>query len=205
MNVIFFVILSATLLTIVETLRRKLGVSNNLSRRMAHMGAGIINVVAPTYILKAAIIVVNILFVGILLVGRKGDYLSSILNVSRRTYGDVLFPLGIVLAATILLPQSMPAFQYGVAVMGISDALAGFVGERWGKKRVYILKNHKTLTGSIVFYISTLIITFFFVPHLSLTLFILPLVLTVIELVSVYGLDNLILPIISGLLFATFF
>ena len=201
MNTALFIILSATLLATVEVLKRKSFVSNNLSRRLAHIGAGIINLVAPLYVTYTTIIIVNVLFAGILLVGRKTDYFSSIQTSDRKTYGDVYFPLGIIAAAVIFLPENVLAFQYGVAIMGISDALAGFVGEKWGRKKIFILNNPKTLTGAVVFYVSSLVITLIFAPQALPIVFLLPLILTAVEFVLVYGLDNLILPTVAGLLF----
>jgi dolichol kinase len=89
--------------------------------------------------------------------------------------------------------------------MGISDALAGLVGERWGRKAVSIFNNQKTLLGAVVFYVSSLVITFILVPQFLLIVFILPLILTIVEFFLVFGLDNLVLPIVAGLLFLNFF
>ena len=205
MNIAFFIILSSILLVLVEVLKRKSFISNDLSRRLAHIGAGAINIVAPFFVSHVAIIMVNVLFAGLLLVGRNTDYFSSIKTTNRKTYGDVYFPLGIIVAAVVLLPEDITAFQYGVAIMGISDALAGFVGERWGRKTVSILNNPKTLLGALVFYVSSLVITFILVPQFLPVVFILPLILTIVEFFLVFGLDNLILPTVAGLLFLNFF
>lgn len=205
MNIAFFIILSSILLVFVEVLKRKSFISNDLSRRMVHVGAGAINIVAPLFVSHVAIIIVNVLFAGLLLVGRNTDYFSSIQTTNRKTYGDVYFPLGIIVAAVVLLPDNVTAFQYGVAIMGISDALAGFVGERWGRKAVSIFNNPKTLLGALVFYVSSLVITFILVPQFLPVVFILPLILTIVEFFLVFGLDNLILPIVAGLLFLNFF
>ena len=205
MNIAFFIILSSILLILVEVLKRKSFISNDLSRRLAHIGAGAINIVAPLFVSHVAIIIVNVLFAGLLLVGRNTDYFSSIQTTNRKTYGDVYFPLGIIVAAVVLLPDNVTAFQYGVAIMGISDALAGFVGERWGRKAVSIFNNRKTLLGALVFYVSSLVITFILVPQFLPVVFILPLILTIVEFFLVFGLDNLILPIVAGLLFLNFF
>lgn len=205
MNIAFFIILSSILLILVEVLKRKSFISNDLSRRLAHIGAGAINIVAPLFVSHVAIIIVNVLFAGLLLVGRNTDYFSSIHTTNRKTYGDVYFPLGIIVVAVVLLPDNVTAFQYGVAIMGISDALAGFVGERWGRKAVSIFNNQKTLLGALVFYVSSLVITFILVPQFLPVVFILPLILTIVEFFLVFGLDNLILPIVAGLLFLNFF
>ena len=204
MNIALFIILSSVLLAAVEVLKRKAFVSNDLSRRLAHVGAGAINIAAPLFVSHVAIIAVNIFFAGLLLVSRNTKHFSSIQTAKRKTYGDVYFPLGIIAAAVILLPDNVTAFQYGVAIMGISDALAGFVGERWGRKTLMIFNNPKTLTGAVIFYVTSLVITFVFVPQLLLVIFIVPLVLTAVEFSLVYGLDNLILPVVAGLLFLNF-
>lgn len=204
MKIALFIILSFCLLATVEILKRKSFVSNDLSRRLAHIGAGIINIAAPLFVSHIAIIVVNVLFAGLLLAGRNTNHFSSIQTTSRKTYGDVYFPLGIIAAAIVLLPENVAAFQYGVAIMGVSDALAGFIGERWGQAKVMILGNPKTLTGALVFYISSLVITLFFAPELLPIVFVLPLILTAVEFVLVYGLDNLLLPVVAGILFLTF-
>ena len=204
MNVALFIIVSSTLLMVVEILKRKSVITNDLSRRLAHIGAGVINIVAPLFVSQVAIIVVNIIFAGLLLITRNTKRISSIQNTSRKTYGDVYFPLGIIAVAVVLLPDHVTAFQYGVAIMGISDALAGFVGERWGRKSISILNNPKTLTGAIVFYITSLVITLIFASQLLPIVFVLPLVLTAVEFPLVYGLDNLVLPSGAGLLFLNF-
>ena len=202
MKIVFFITLSSLLLATVEVLKRKSFISNDFSRRLAHIGAGLINIFAPLFVSHVAIIIVNVLFAGLLLVGRNTDFFSSIQTTNRKTYGDVYFPLGIIAAAVVLLPDNVTAFQYGVAIMGISDALAGFVGERWGKKRYSILGNRKTLLGALTFYICSVVITFLFMPQLSLAVFLLPIVLMLVEFMLIYGLDNLVLPIVAGVLYA---
>ena len=204
MKIALFIILSTILLASVEVLKRKSIISNDLSRRLAHVGAGAINITAPLFVSNIAIVMVNIVFTGLLLATRNTGYFSSIQTTSRKTYGDVYFPLGIIAAAVLFLPDNVAAFQYGVAIMGFSDALAGFVGERWGRKTISILNNSKTLTGSIVFYITSVAITFVFAPQLLPVVLVLPLVLTAVEFVLVYGLDNLVLPVVAGFLFLSF-
>lgn len=205
MKIVLFIILSFLLLSTVEVLKRKLFISNNFSRRLAHIGAGAINITAPLFVSPVAIITVNVLFAGLLLVGRNTNYFSAVQTANRKTFGDVYFPLGIIAAAVLLLPNNVIAFQYGVAIMGISDALAGFVGERWGRKTVSIFNTQKTILGAIVFYFSSLVITLILAPQLLPIVFILPFILTIVEFTLIFGLDNLILPIVAGLLFLNFF
>lgn len=146
----------------------------------------------------------NLAFAALLVVGRFTSYLSVVKETKRHTYGDVFLPLGIVLAALALLPDHQVAFQYGVAIMGISDALAGFIGERWGKVKVRLLGNTKSIEGSAAFFLSSLAITYLFHRDISVGFFALPLLLSVVEFGLVFGLDNLILPVLAGHLFLLF-
>lgn len=205
MKIILFIAISLALLTTVELLKRKAVLSNDASRRLAHIGAGAINIAAPWFVPVVAIVSVNIIFAALLLVGRQSKYFTSIQTTDRKTYGDVYFPLGIVIAAVVFLPDSVAAFQYGVAIMGFSDALAGFVGERWGRTVITVLGNRKTVIGSLVFCVSSFAITILFAPQLILAVFLSVFLLTLVELVLVYGLDNLVLPVLAGLLFSNFF
>jgi phytol kinase len=165
-----------------------------------HLSAGAINIAAPLFVTAQAIIIVNLLFAGLLLLSKKTTYFSAIQSVKRQSHGDIYLPLGIALAAAILLPKNIAAFQFGVAIMGFSDALAGLVGEQYGKHPINILRTTKSLEGSATFFVSSLVITFFFMPHLNVGIILIPAILMIVELAFKYGLDNLVLPVTAALL-----
>ena len=100
----------------------------------------------------------------------------------------------------LFLPEHVVAFQFGILVMGISDALAGVIGERFGKHYIQYFGNKKSLEGSLVFFDSSLVLTFLFYPMLGYQLILIPLVLTVAEFSFAHGSDNLILPILGAFL-----
>ena len=143
---------------------------------------------------------VSIIFAVVLLVGRRYGIFSAIHSVERDTFGEVFLPLGVAFSALLFLPHSMGAFQFGVFVMGISDALAGLAGERFGRHHIKFLSNRKSLEGSLVFFLSSLILTFLFVQGFDYRILVIPLILTGVEFFLEYGLDNLILPIAGAYL-----
>ncbi len=205
MNVALFILLPTVLLVCVELLKRVYGISSDVLRKVAHVGAGAINIAAPLYISVDTLILLNILFLTLLLLGRNIGYCTAIQSVKRPTFGDVYFPLGIITAAIVLLPEQQTAFQYGVAIMGFSDAFAGLVGERWGRRPITILRNQKTLIGAAAFFVTSVGITLAFIPQLLVTVVLIASILTAIEFVLVYGLDNLVLPVAAGLLYVALF
>lgn len=117
--------------------------------------------------------------------------------------GEILFPLGIALSALVFLPDALRAFQFGVLVLTFSDAFAAFFGSRYGKRKIRIGKHEKSLEGTIVFFLTTVVIGMFFgvspiqmVPSAA--------ALALVELVLVFGLDNIALPLLAGFAFYFF-
>ncbi|MFA6602042.1 MAG: hypothetical protein WCT02_04265 [Candidatus Paceibacterota bacterium] len=201
MNAFYFIIGSCLLLGIVEVVKRKFSLSANITRKISHIGATIIAALSPLFIDKTIIVVTCLMFSLVLLFCRKMSFLSSIYGVNRDSLGDVFLPLGEALAAIIFLPDHLTAFQYGVLVMGICDALASLVGEPYGWHKVSFLGIKKSLEGSIVFFLSALLLAIFLFPILGFQIIIVAAILTLAEFFGYYGSDNLILPILGGFLF----
>ena len=201
MNLIFFLLISCALIGGVEVTKRTFSLSSNITRRITHIGAALIAAAAPLFLSKIFIVTACLLFAVVMFFARRMPFLSSIHSIERRSLGDVFLPLGEAISALIFLPHSVTAFQYGVLVMGISDALAGLIGERYGKHTVRLFGNRRSLEGSATFLISTLIITAFFAPVFDFQILVVALVLTSVEFFMLYGLDNLVLPILGAFLF----
>lgn len=200
MNLIIFLITAFALIGSVEIVKRKFSLSASITRKVTHIGAALIAAVSPIFLSPILIAGSCLFFAGILFIGRRSTLFSSIQNVKRNTFGEVFLPLGEALSAIVFLPQGIREFQFGVLVMGISDALAGLIGEKYGRHHLTILGNRKSIEGSSAFFLTTLGITFLFLPVFSYTLIIIPLLLTFVELVLGYGVDNLALPIFGALL-----
>lgn len=200
MNLIIFLFASFALIGGVEIVKRQLLLSANVTRKVTHIGAALIAAASPLFLSPIVIILSCIFFAGMLFFGRHSVLFSSIQDVKRNTLGAVFLPLGEAISAIAFLPQGIREFQFGVLVMGISDALAGLIGERFGKHQVTILGTRKSIEGSLAFFLSTLFITFLFFPMLGYPLILIPLLLTFVELVLGNGFDNLALPIIGALL-----
>jgi uncharacterized protein (TIGR00297 family) len=120
---------------------------------------------------------------------------NVLLPSTRKSYGIGLFPL----AFSLMLLSDLPleSILFGMITLGISDALAGIVGEHFAQKKVVFLYEPKSWLGFSVFYISTLIIGYGFIGFTPLLL-ILALVPALSELFSIKGSDNLSVPIMSS-------
>jgi uncharacterized protein (TIGR00297 family) len=121
---------------------------------------------------------------------------NILLPSTRKSYGIGLFPL----AFGIMLFSNLPlnCVLFGMVTLGISDALAGVVGEQFAEKKLTFLHEQKSWLGFFAFYISTIIIGYSFIGFTPLLL-ILALVPALSELFSFRGSDNLTVPILSGI------
>lgn len=201
MELLLLTLTSCALIAGIEFFKRRFSLPTLYTRRIIHIGTAVVAGIAPLFVTKDELIVVSIIFAVLLLAGHFSSLLSAIHDVERKTFGDVYLPLSIALSAQLFLPSHLMAFQFGIFIMGISDPLAGLVGEKFGKHIFTIWGIRKSLEGSLAFFVSALILLFLFAPNSGYLLILIPTVLTLIEFLLVYGLDNLALPIVAGYLF----
>jgi dolichol kinase len=191
--------LSGFSIVLIEILKRRYRWDAHLTRRVIHVITALVALFASLVVEKEIIIAVSLLFVLVLFLVRERGIFSSIHAVDRRSFGDVFLPLGVAASALLFLPD-LHAFQFGIAVMGIADPIAGAIGERWGKHPLSFFGNKKTIEGSIVFFLTSVILSFVFIPIHAVSLMGVSFALTAVESISVLGIDNLLLPIAAGFL-----
>ena len=199
-----FVAVSFTLLFCVEVFGRLSGLPVRLTRKIAHVGGALIAYTAPFFLSATEVVFLGLLFALVLFVLRHAYSIPSIHGVERRTFGEIFLPLGTAFTAYFFLPRSIIAYQFGILVMGVCDALAALVGEQFGRYRIKLFLGHKTLEGALVFFLSCLVLIFSFAPHVGWVALILALTLTVFEFFLEYGADNLVLPVVGAFLFQVF-
>ncbi len=203
MTVLLFIVIFFAVFLAVEAVFRFFRLSADLTRKAAHVASGVLVLFFPAYLSKGEIVLLALFFAGVLVVTRLLHWFPSIHGVRRTTMGEILFPLGIALSALVFLPDALRAFQFGVLVLTFSDAFAAFFGSRYGKRKIRIGKHEKSLEGTIVFFLTTVVIGMFFgvspiqmVPSAA--------ALALVELVLVFGLDNIALPLLAGFAFYFF-
>jgi len=200
MKLTLLILTSASFILGTEFLKRKFSLPSAFTRRAIHIGTAIVAGVAPIFVTKEEIFWVSIIFALVLFIGRIYNLFSAIHSVERHTFGEIYLPLGVAVTALFFLPQNVQAFQFGIFIMGISDAIGGLVGEKFGKHPLSIFGNKKTVEGSLAFFVVSLVLTAIFVPLISYKLIFVTVILTLVELCFVYGLDNLVLPIVGAYL-----
>lgn len=198
-----------------DYLKRRLGFSNEWSRKLVHILHGI-GLASLAFIVPLHVVVlVEAIFLVMVTVGRYvydhyrrvgvvKDYLGEMYKVGRLSYGEFFFPVSVMISAWVA--ESKWVFAAAVLVLGIADTVAALVGKTYGKSTSYtILGQKKSLVGSLAFFVVTIGIVYLFFTLSGAASGILPLVLgvsfvlMVAENLGVYGSDNLLIPLVAVL------
>lgn len=131
------------------------------------------------------------------------NYLSYRFNLISAMERDTqsVNDLGTVYYAISLSIVTFFAFEYdflnaglyAILTMGYGDGLSAIFGKRFKSKKLY---HNKSLIGSLTFFIVTLIIGLILFSSLWYLIILLALMMTLIELFTPRGLDNLSVPLI---------
>ena len=98
---------------------------DNIDRKVIHMISAIIICCFPYVLSLYHIVLLSILFAFIFLIAKIFNFLPIINKVNRITLGEVFYPLGVMLSAIVFIPQGeIRAWQFGILVLGFSDAIA---------------------------------------------------------------------------------
>lgn len=180
---------------------------DNIKRKIIHITAALIICCFPYFLSLYHIILLAVLFVLIFLVAKIFNFLPIVSKVKRVSLGEVFYPLGVLISAIVFLSQNdIRSFQFGILVLGFSDALANILGGLFGRFKYKLIGNAKTIEGSSAFFLSTFILFIIMkgkINSFPLDFYLLAsLFLTLIEAVFFLGLDNLFLPVLSSYLFS---
>lgn len=185
------------ILLILEYVTRKNNYKRELTRRLAHFLSGLFGIVMGLTLDSWVFITFAIIFFGVISISYTFKFFTSIHGVKRKTFGEILIPIGILIPYLITGPTV--TFIAAVLILAISDPLAGIV---WDLK----IFNKTKWLSSVFFLISAFVILFFLLKGHQITLLlIIALIVTIVEKYSKYGTDNLTVPLSTSLLLMAFF
>lgn len=194
-----FIGIFGTLFGLAETVKRSTRIPATVTRKFMHVTSAIVSMWLPTYLSPSWMLVLAGLFTAVLTASKLLKVLSSIHDVPRKTWGEVVFPLGIGLSAWLLYfspwapgsPQlATNAYRFGLLTMGILD----FVAELGGQIPSPKLWFGKSVAGSLSFFGVGIILCLAHGMPFSWSLVAVVAGLTASESLLGRGLDNLALP-----------
>jgi phytol kinase len=191
-----------TIIGLAEGLRRWRGYGSGFTRKVIHIGVGMMSWFVPFLFTSpwpfvfacGAFMVIN-------LIDWRYGLISSMQSSSRANLGTVYFPLAAAIVALIFWDEP-PLLVAALMPLTWGDGLAPVIGAAYGRRVYRVHTSTRTLEGSAGFFVAGFVFTWLALwampgtPEITPTAALLPalvimLVTTLIEAVSIWGLDNL--------------
>lgn len=190
------------LFSVGEWLHRSLKVRVELTRKLTHVGAGVIVMTFPwTLSSPWTVLLLSVSFGALLSVGKLTGLLSSVHNVDRRTSGAFFYPVAVL--GTFWLSRGDPLlFCVPIAVMALADTAAALVGQSVGQFHYRVFDNRRSVEGSMGFFAFALAVCMSGLalygapgwPAMLIVALVAAIMATATESISVRGSDNLFIP-----------
>ena len=199
-----YVLLLICLFAITDFIKDRLLIDSNSSRKFVHIASCITVCTFPYTLKNIEIYLICFIFVIITSFTKYKGIFKSIHSVNRITFGAEAYPVGVLIATYYFLPLDKTAFIYGILVGGFSDSMASVIGKYYGYREIVVFGQKKSLGGSLSFFITTVIISYSIIFILGIemniiSILIIAFILTLAELVQTFGLDNVTIPVLSGM------
>jgi phytol kinase len=213
-NTLGFLICLAYIFAIIglaELLRRRRGYSNDFTRKVVHIGVGSISWALPwLFDSRWPFVITALLFSVITFLDWRFQFFPAMASDDASNLGTVYFPIAAAVVVALLWNQP-PLMVAALMPLTWGDGLAPVVGRSVGKHTYRVWGHTRTLEGSLTFFLATSLFTTLAlwlmegIPALSLTQAIGPallvaIVTTLVEAVSLRGLDNLTITAVALLL-----
>lgn len=174
---------------ILDRLRRRYLLSQFAARKILHMGSALGAILAVFLLDKSLYLLTALIFFLLYTSLKIFKKLQAIEIPHELNFGEPLYPLSLVLMAGLLW-TNRNLHLTGILLLGFPDALAAIAD--------YYLPRYKQIIKSSVYFLSAVVILTFSLPFPIG--FVIAVLLTLTELVSTHGWDNLTVPIVYCLL-----
>ena len=132
------------------------------TRKIVHIGTGIITLLFPILLDNHwQVLFLCGSFLLILIASLKFGLLPSINGIDRASYGSILYPIVVYGCYQMFLSaqKGLIVFYLPILILAICDPAAAITGKNYPFGPYQIGKNKKTISGSLAFFLTCLIIT----------------------------------------------
>ena len=196
-NLLWVALWLALVVGVAKTARRIWPLQKELSRKLVHIGAGLavplawVLQIPRQWALPAAGLATLIA-----LINHRFRLVPEVEDVGRRSIGTIAYGLSITLLVWIWWPDRADLVSACVLVMVLGDGAAGLLGSSLSSPRWQVMGQTKSLIGTSVMAIVSLVVLSLMLRDLSWpALIALSVTATLLEQISWGGIDNFSVPI----------
>ncbi len=203
-----------SLFVVSEFLYYKMKVNVELTRKLVHIGTGLITLLFPVMLGNQwLVLLLCFTFAVISITSLKFNFLRSINEIDRKSHGTISYIIsvyGCYLVYNYFIGKNIGNsdpyiyFYIPIITLAICDPVAALTGKNFPIGKYTIGKDTKTIAGSLAFFVSSFILSislFFALSHgapglrailpISFTIAIMS---TIVEGLSGKGMDNITIP-----------
>ncbi len=199
----FYLILLVLAIIAINWLGKREYINKQFARKLTHTVTGVIACTFPVLLVPSQIWLLSGIFVVLMSISKIKRIL--VLNkVDRTTWGEVYFPASVGLCAFISLPHNTNAYFVGILCLTFADTSANIIGNIMPLKVIKIRNQTKSLGGFLAFVIIVFAIFSIFYPITYNSWFLIlaiSILIGFVEVVSIYGIDNITVPLAASLLY----
>jgi uncharacterized protein (TIGR00297 family) len=189
-----------------EIMHKKYHIAGNITRKLLHIIVGLLVCLSVLIIhTNFPIIIIALIFILVNWLAIRKQKLRSI-HINSVSYGTVYYPIATIILVLLLWQDHKFIFILSILIMSISDTFAGIIGERFARNYFILVKERKSIIGTITMFLYTffILITGFLayyeqnIGNSILLSLVIALPVTVSETVSSKGNDNLFVPLVAA-------
>lgn len=205
-NVGILAFLFLVLFAIAEIGYHVLKIKPEWTRKFVHLGTGLLALLFPVMLKNQwYVLLLCFSFFILLKLSLKFNFLKSINDVPRKSFGSVAFPVSVYgcYLAFCFFERQYFYFYLPILILAICDPIAALVGKHSPGNKIKFREKGKTLIGSLAFFVTALIISFVLIiafknyeGTLNIVVYsiLIALVATIAEAFSSKGWDNITIP-----------
>jgi phytol kinase len=203
-NVILVILVVLFLLIINELWWRHRTVHTEFGRKFIHVTVGTFVAAWPWLLSWRQIEALSLAFLVVIIISKLTKFFQAIHSVQRPTMGEVFFAVAV--GSIALVTHDKWIYAAALLQMALADGLAAVIGVQFGNRLKYLIFNYpKSVVGTLTFFVVSVAILVAY-SHASGQMlgvgFVVgvSLLATAMENVAVWGLDNLLVPLLVAVL-----
>ena len=204
MYILLSLLVVALLLIVNEIWWRNKNTHAENPRKIIHIIVGSFIAFWPLYMSWNWIRLISLALLLGIIMSKVLNIFTSIHDVERFTLGEFFFAAAI--GGLTFVTKTDWIYTASLLQMSLSDGLAAIIGVHFGQRNSYkVFGSTKSLAGSAAFFITSLAILFIareivMVQISDGFIVLISLAATIVENLAVYGLDNLLLPLVTAIM-----